>query len=633
MNIRIKKYNTYDTEYIKNNIPVSNDDYDERIILKDYNSISFKVYDNSYLTDKTILIYIELNYNCEESSLYKYSFQKIIEYKELEFKSYDINWFINYEFNPVSVKSKDIIFISTNHSNTVFPLNSPNYKQFESFHNGYLFVSFPDDDSNKNQIKIKYSDENIKEKNDEDKGHMEIYKFNNEEMTFEVINFDESIEAKIYSLELRKNMDKYFYIKINNKENYYIFYEEEDNYSFLTIEEMPIDIIKFSKNNINNDIKLISYNNEYLLKIGYTRLIYSLMNIYIIKNENSRNIDLEEGKVKMITYPFNEKNIIIQIDINEKIITNETYINLKIPSKNKNVNLYVISLYTEQTYLLNNTGINIYNINWDYQFRLEIQNSENISEPIPILIKLGINHDKIKLISEIKKYEFNYGDFGIIKYEENKKIKMKFKTNSININFNYYNYYLDEDSINYTSKIISPEFFNNIKIPSKEYNFEINTELDLNKTRKQINNNQIINEHLFLIFSFDGKVEVFIGEKSNFDEKKKNSKLLYLLFILLVIIILIFGVVIYMKKFKNKKEENSKEKTLIKNGESEDETYKNNLITVSTEDPEETDNIKNNLVESQIEIENIKVSKINDENNKIDVSQPAPVALSTHNTN
>ena len=60
----------------------------------------------------------------------------------------------------------------------------------DSFYNGLLFVS-SDLDTNKNQIKIKYSDEGVKQKSEEDLGHMEVYKLKNEEMSFEVINIDE----------------------------------------------------------------------------------------------------------------------------------------------------------------------------------------------------------------------------------------------------------------------------------------------------------------------------------------------------------------------------------------------------------------------------------------------------------
>ena len=114
-------------------------------------SLTFKICENSCLNYKNILIQIELNYNSQNTSLYKYNIQKIKEKNQLEFKSYTINWYTNYEFSPINVQSKDIIIISTNHSNTVFPYNDGNYKIFNSFYNGYLFVSFPDKDLNKNK--------------------------------------------------------------------------------------------------------------------------------------------------------------------------------------------------------------------------------------------------------------------------------------------------------------------------------------------------------------------------------------------------------------------------------------------------------------------------------------------------
>ena len=79
INIRIKKYRTYDIEYIKNNIPVSIDEYDETKSLINNNELIFKTCENHNLEEKIILIYIELSYNSEKSSLYKYSFQKFID--------------------------------------------------------------------------------------------------------------------------------------------------------------------------------------------------------------------------------------------------------------------------------------------------------------------------------------------------------------------------------------------------------------------------------------------------------------------------------------------------------------------------------------------------------------------------
>ena len=228
-------------------------------------SLNFKACENSCLNYKTILIQIELNYN-SGASLYKYIFQKKIENSALEFRIYDINWYTNYEFSPVNVASDDIILISTNHSNTIFPFINQYYKTFDSYYNGYLFVSKTDN----TKVKISYSDIKAKKEYDEDVGHMEVLKFN-EGMSFEVINIDELFELKLYTFELIKSVEHYFYIKINGYEDYYILYETKENYPFLTIEKMPINIIKFSQSNIITDIMLMSYQNEYLLKVGNSK--------------------------------------------------------------------------------------------------------------------------------------------------------------------------------------------------------------------------------------------------------------------------------------------------------------------------------------------------------------------------
>lgn len=627
LNIRIKRYNTYDINFIKNNIPSSVSEYNENYILKNDNSLTFKACENTYLNEKTILIYIELNYNSVKSSLYKYSLQKIIENKQLEFKSYDINWYTSYEFSPIDVQNKDIIFISSNHSNTVFPQSSGNYKIFNSFYNGHLFVSYLNEDLNKNQVKIIYSDEGAKKENDDDIGHLELFKFDNEKMTFEVVNINELIESKIYSYELRKNYDKYFYIKINHKENYYLFYEDEDNYSFLTIEQMPIDIIKFSQNNTKSNITLMSYNNEYILKMGYIRPVFKLLNLFILKNENSRTLNLEEGQIKMITYPFSNSDITLYINIIEEKITNEAYVNLKIPSKKYNDNLYILT--SDKIFILNNTGINIYNTNKDNQIILTIKNNDNISEDIPILIKLGIQRSKIKYISDDDKYGFNYGQFGVIKYQDNKKINMKFKMSIIDISFYYYSIYLSEDFLNDTSSITSPELFDTITLNSKEYNFEIKTELELERTNYKYNNKNKINECLYLIFSFDGKVEVFMTDDSeNEDEEdEENNKSIYIIIfgiILPIIIIFIILILVFIYYKKNKKitnEENTPEKTsFIQSYEKPTDKGEYEQVVTDGYDNNEANvgHLKN------IELENSKISKINNDSS-YDPSQPAPL--------
>ena len=60
-NIRVKKYDTYNIDYIKNNLPLSDDDYDEYLNLDYENSLIFQVCENC-LNSLTILIQIDLKY-------------------------------------------------------------------------------------------------------------------------------------------------------------------------------------------------------------------------------------------------------------------------------------------------------------------------------------------------------------------------------------------------------------------------------------------------------------------------------------------------------------------------------------------------------------------------------------------
>lgn len=108
---------------------------------------------------------------------------------------------------------------------------------------------------------------------------------------------------------------------------------------------MPINIINFSQNKRDDEFKLISYDNEYFLKIGYSRPTFNLLNMYVIKNENSKTLDLESGQIKIITFPLNENEIILQINNMDKKITEESYINLKILSKEITDNLYIPLLF------------------------------------------------------------------------------------------------------------------------------------------------------------------------------------------------------------------------------------------------------------------------------------------------
>ena len=77
----------------------------------------------------------------------------------------------------------------------------------------------------RNLFNIEYSDEKIKIKDEENYGHIEIFKFGSENMSFEKLYIDDMFESKIYNFELNKNNGKYYYIKINGNEKYYIFYD------------------------------------------------------------------------------------------------------------------------------------------------------------------------------------------------------------------------------------------------------------------------------------------------------------------------------------------------------------------------------------------------------------------------
>ena len=65
----------------------------------------------------------------------------------------------------------------------------------------------------------------IKKGDNYDIGNLEIYKFNNLEMSFEEVNLNDYIETKIYSFELKNNQDKYLYAIASKNKDYYIFYD------------------------------------------------------------------------------------------------------------------------------------------------------------------------------------------------------------------------------------------------------------------------------------------------------------------------------------------------------------------------------------------------------------------------
>ena len=325
---------------------------------------------------------------------------------------------------------------------------------------------------------------------------------------------------------------------------------------------MPVDIIKFSQNYTNSDTTLLDHEKEYLLKFGYQTRNYRLMNIYFIKKEDSTVLDLKEGIIKMITYPPDDFNITLKLNIDEEIkITNETYINLKLMTKDSTEILDIS--YLDKTYKLNNSGVNIFNENEERQMILIISADHSISKEIPISIKLGIDSNKILYINEKKLYEFNDINYGVIKYTEDKKIKMTFKKiSSDDVTIYYYNIYLYEDFLNDTSSILSPVIFNNNSktIESEEYDFEIETALDPERYNNNLNNylKKSENEGLYLFFSFDGKVEIDLSDggddSGDSDSDDKSNAMTYIvifgIILPLIIIIVILFLYFYYKKYR-----------------------------------------------------------------------------------
>ena len=483
--------------------------------------------------------------------------------KKLEFKSYFVNWYTKYDFKPLLVDYKDIIFITTNHSNTIFPIVSSYTRTFTSFYKGYLFVSFPEKDIGLDKVLIKYDDEKSELKDEDDMGYFEVYKLENKDNnTFEVININNDLENKIYNFELKNETDKYYYIIIDQNDNnqYYLYHENIDNYSYLIIEQMPINIISFSQNKTNKGIQLLNNKNEFIFKIGCLKPVFNLFKLYLIKNENNNLFYLSEGQIKIYTFPKNNTRINLDINLISKNLTKKNYINIKIPSDKIEGNLYIQynNEKSGQKYLLNNSGINLFYID-NYSFNIDIINNDNINEDIPILIKFPINKDVIKVIDGNKKYDLISGQIGLYKFDGDKKIKMKLKSEKKNFNIYYYVENLSEDYFNNTKDfILSPELFNTKEFNTSKTDFEISTELDIEKTKlKKFNNiNSLIEDtnsnNLYLIFSFNEKVVVNY-EKETIDDEKKLVIWIVVLSILIPIIIaipIIYCFVINKKKKK-----------------------------------------------------------------------------------
>ena len=185
------------------------------------------------------------------------------------------------------------------------------------------------------KVLIKYDDEKSELKDEDDMGYFEVYKLENKDNnTFEVININNDLENKIYNFELKNETDKYYYIIINQNDNnqYYLYHENIDNYSYLIIEQMPINIISFSQNKTNKGIQLLNNKNEFIFKIGCLKPVFNLFKLYLIKNENNNLFYLSEGQIKIYTFPKNNTRINLDINLISKNLTKKNYINIKIPS-------------------------------------------------------------------------------------------------------------------------------------------------------------------------------------------------------------------------------------------------------------------------------------------------------------
>ena len=304
---------------------------------------------------------------------------------------------------------------------------------------------------------------------------------------------------------------------------------------------MPINIISFSQNKTNKGIQLLNNKNEFIFKIGYVKPVFNLFKLYLIKNENNNLLYLSEGQIKIYTFPKNNTRINLDINLISKNLTKKNYINIKIPSEKIQGNLYIEynNEKSGQKYLLNNSGINLFCID-NYSFNIDIINNDNINEDIPILIKFPINKNVIKVIDGNKKYDFISGQIGLYKFDGDKKIKMKLKSEKKNFNIYYYVENLSEDYFNNTKDfILSPELFNKKEFNTSKTDFEISTELDIEKSKlKKFNNiNSLIEDtnsnNLYLIFSFNEKVVVNY-EKETIDDEKNLVILIVVLSILLL---------------------------------------------------------------------------------------------------
>ena len=432
------------------------------------------------------------------------------------------------------------------------------------------------------------------------------------------------------SSRIKKNIEKFFYVKINNKNDYYVMHESNDKYSFLKIDQMPINIRDFSQNNTNDEIKLISYQNEYIFKIGYSKAIYNLVKLFLIKNEKSYNFDISEGQNKIYTFPQNANKINLNIELDSKKLTSKTFINLKIPSKyiedNSKIedNLYIQDNHEKngQKYLLNNSGINIYYIK-DESINLNIIKPSNLNRDIPILINMGINIENINSLNHNQSYTFYSGQVGILRFYT-RRIDIKIETPKRGISMYYYKYYLSDEILNNAGKLLSPEIFEKHYYNTYSINFFEETDLELEKIVRN-NNNDLYTEEklsLYLIFSFETTTNIYTGSenKPNTGDNENFSGLVITVVIVFTAIFIAIFLIIFYHYYKKKKNNKNLKTIFIDNTPttSEGENASKNYFYK----PEE-DNYPN---ENEIQTNKGDINIVNNiDNNLNDPDLPAPL--------
>ena len=190
------------------------------------NSFTIKAGEDHSENDKTILIYIDINYKYNSNIIYEYSIQKTTENKTLEFKSYLLNWYTKYKFSITYIHPRDIVFISTNNSFTIRSIRRAFVKRFHSFYETRLLVSEPDYDYF-DKIYIEYNDERAYKQAENDMGYFEVFKFNKDLNSFEEIYINKDFENKVFYLNINRDKSSYFYIRMETMEindYYYLCY-------------------------------------------------------------------------------------------------------------------------------------------------------------------------------------------------------------------------------------------------------------------------------------------------------------------------------------------------------------------------------------------------------------------------